>query len=335
VHRGDLRLASHKDAGGNTDGILGRHRSPQLAIVVPTRSWREISWWKTQQTKNSLNFPSTCLKVVDTRRGRNNNSPAAGRNYYTAISNVGQLLRNDSSDCINYYSDISCPAKVESMPSPFDVPVDEWKTPRFLLALLVTGISILAVTVLAAVIIVRRHDPDAPQNVLNSVLPLLGTWVGTILVYYFSKENFETATQSVTALAKQLTPQQMLQSTPVRAKMIPRSQMFVQKAPASNLKLTDVLNKLEQEKKGNRVPVLGDKDNPKHIVHRCLIDSYLTGLARSGKSTEEITAQTLQNMLDGNSDIKRIAESFAVEKTPPWRMARLPCPNSRIARTSL
>jgi hypothetical protein len=42
--------------------------SPQLAIVVPTRSWREISWWKTQQTKNSLNFASTCLKVVDTRR---------------------------------------------------------------------------------------------------------------------------------------------------------------------------------------------------------------------------------------------------------------------------
>lgn len=42
--------------------------SPQLAIVVPTRSWREISWWKTQQTKNSLNFASTCLKVIDTRR---------------------------------------------------------------------------------------------------------------------------------------------------------------------------------------------------------------------------------------------------------------------------
>src|SRR5215472_15206887 len=26
VHRGDLRLTSHKDAGRDTDGILGRHR---------------------------------------------------------------------------------------------------------------------------------------------------------------------------------------------------------------------------------------------------------------------------------------------------------------------
>jgi hypothetical protein len=201
-----------------------------------------------------------------------------------------------------------------SMRSPDDVPFSEWKTPRFLLALVVTGISILAVTVLAAVIIVRKHDPDAPQNVLNSVLPLLGTWVGTILAYYFSKENFEAATQSVTALAKQLTPQQLLQSTPVRTKMIPRAQMVVQKAPAANLKLTDALNKLEQEKKGNRVPVLGDKDEPKYIVHRSLIDSYLTSLARGGKSTQEITAQTLQNMLDGNADTKRMAESFAVVK---------------------
>ena len=46
----------------------GCYGSIALTIVVPRRSWREISWWKTQQTKNSLNFVSNCLKVVDTRR---------------------------------------------------------------------------------------------------------------------------------------------------------------------------------------------------------------------------------------------------------------------------
>ena len=50
---------------GKKRGCCG---SPQLEIVVPTRSWREISLRKTQQTQNSLNFASTCLKVVDTRR---------------------------------------------------------------------------------------------------------------------------------------------------------------------------------------------------------------------------------------------------------------------------
>ena len=42
--------------------------STTLAIAVAKRSWREISLWETQQMKNSLNFVTTCLKVVDTRR---------------------------------------------------------------------------------------------------------------------------------------------------------------------------------------------------------------------------------------------------------------------------
>src|SRR5260370_1565857 len=48
--------------------------STELPIVVARRSWRQISCGilgtLIQQTKNSLNFVSTCLKVVDTRRWR-------------------------------------------------------------------------------------------------------------------------------------------------------------------------------------------------------------------------------------------------------------------------
>ena len=46
----------------------GCYVSTTLAIVVARRSWREISLWKTQHSKNSLNFVSTCLRVVDARR---------------------------------------------------------------------------------------------------------------------------------------------------------------------------------------------------------------------------------------------------------------------------
>ena len=56
----------------------GRCGSTELPIVVATRSWREISCEKLgiliQQTKNSLNFVSTCLKVVDTRRNQRDGS---------------------------------------------------------------------------------------------------------------------------------------------------------------------------------------------------------------------------------------------------------------------
>jgi hypothetical protein len=33
--------------------------------------------------------------------------------------------------------------------------------------------------------------------IFNALLPLAGTWVGTVIAYYFSSKNFETANQSM------------------------------------------------------------------------------------------------------------------------------------------
>src|SRR5262249_1611345 len=85
----------------------------------------------------------------------------------------------------------------------------------------VTGISLLSITIIWK----SGNTEESAKTVLTSVLPLLGSWVGTILAFYFSKENFEAATRSVTELAKQITPQEKLQSTPVRDKMIRKNQM--------------------------------------------------------------------------------------------------------------
>ena len=38
------------------------------------------------------------------------------------------------------------------------------------------------------------------KELLGLLLPVIGTWVGTILVYYFSKENFKAATENVNRL---------------------------------------------------------------------------------------------------------------------------------------
>ena len=70
MNRSDLLLKKRKAPEKRQKrGCCG---STELPIVVARRSWREISRGKLgtliQQTKNSLNFVSTCLKVVDTRR---------------------------------------------------------------------------------------------------------------------------------------------------------------------------------------------------------------------------------------------------------------------------
>jgi hypothetical protein len=86
--------------------------------------------------------------------------------------------------------------------------INDWKSARTWLAIGLPVASLLAVTILSIVIINREDASDkgaAAQNVLHTVLPLVGTWVGTIIAFYFTKENFEAATRSVTDMARQLT----------------------------------------------------------------------------------------------------------------------------------
>jgi hypothetical protein len=194
----------------------------------------------------------------------------------------------------------------------------DWGSTRFWLAIGVTVISVIAVAILAGFIIHNSKDKaDAAasaQNVLSSVLPLLGTWVGTILAYYFSKENFEAATKSVTELARQLTPQEKLRSALAKDKMIPRSQMYFKLLPADKLTLVDILRDLEQAKKGNRIPILADKGEATYILHRSIIDKFLADSARSGTSASEIAALTVADLLR-NAKLETIARSFDTIKS--------------------
>jgi urease gamma subunit len=201
-----------------------------------------------------------------------------------------------------------------SMPDVNATPLSEWRSTRFWLAIGVTVLAVMAVTTLAFVVIHnakdRQDSATSAQNVLSSVLPLLGTWVGTILAYYFSKENFEAATKSVTELAKQITPQEKLKSALAKDKMIPRDQMFVESSPPDRLRLAEILDNLERVKKGNRVPILGEKAEARYILHRSIIDSFLSAAARSGKPPAEIMQQTVQNLLDQDPKMKVMAQSF-------------------------
>jgi hypothetical protein len=59
------------------------------------------------------------------------------------------------------------------------------------------GIIGISVTLLA---VSAKNDGELRQSsrlVFNALLPLLATWVGMVLAYYFSRKNFETASQSV------------------------------------------------------------------------------------------------------------------------------------------
>ena len=95
------------------------------------------------------------------------------------------------------------------------------------------GWSLCAIAVIAVVILgaaagvdLRKDKPDgkelmeAGKLLLSVLLPLFGTWVGTVLAFYFSKENFESANRATMALVRTATG--VLDTLKVAEKMIPR-----------------------------------------------------------------------------------------------------------------
>ena len=185
------------------------------------------------------------------------------------------------------------------------------------LAIGVVLISIVSVSLLAGFAIYLNKEPekraDTTEMIFVATLPLLGSWVGTVLAYYFSKENLEAATRSVGELSRQLTVREKLASALVNDKMIKKSSMFFKRLPANDIKITELLNEIEQVGKGLRVPILTTQDYPSLILHRSVIDRYLADKARTVKPLPDLDTLTIQNLLDDDSQLKKLAEtSFGV-----------------------
>src|SRR6266498_220803 len=180
-------------------------------------------------------------------------------------------------------------------------PVGQTQT-RIWLAFGITGISIVGVVILGATIIIVTDAgvTQRAQTVLNAVLPLLGTWVGTVLAYFFSRENFESASRSVERLT-QLTLQEKLESMPVTSAMTPRSKMLTVNDPRKEI-LLDVLAQLES-KRAKRLPVLDNNDYPQALVFREGIVDYLYRFKT--RTEDERKGLTVQNLLDERPDLNK------------------------------
>jgi hypothetical protein len=186
---------------------------------------------------------------------------------------------------------------------------------RFLLAIIVLGLSIAGVATLAGIILAKDGQLSTAQYVLTAVLPLLGTWVGTVLAY------FESASRSVREMAKQLTPMEKLESIAVKLKMIPRADMVLlnitSSKPLDEIRVVgDILDTLKQKGR-NRLPILDESDHPKYMIHRSMIDKYLARRTiEDGLSADELKQLRFKgDLLDKDEELRKLFEtSFATVK---------------------
>ncbi|MGE5468762.1 MAG: hypothetical protein ACM3Y9_15175 [Ignavibacteria bacterium] len=182
------------------------------------------------------------------------------------------------------------------------------------------SLAVLAVLGVAAIVATMWFsDAEARfghiKDILGILLPVLGTWVGTVLAFYFSRENFAAAAEHTRDLVSQLTPDQKLQGIPVTQAMIAMDAAdtvkLVLAKPEDQVRLkADILDTFLPEGARNRLPCVDATGKAKYVFHRSIIEGFIarTALEQPG---QDLTALTLKDLL-ASDRVQQIVTAFGV-----------------------
>jgi hypothetical protein len=180
-------------------------------------------------------------------------------------------------------------------------------------------VGILGLAAISAAVFVVEGSNDIAtkkfaliRDTFTMLLPVLGTWVGTVLAFYFSRENFAEAAKQTANLVKQLSPEQKLEQIPVVEAMISLEDMNTAKYTLSKsegeVKLwEDIVLGVFNKYNKNRLPILDSEGRVKYVIHRSIIDKFIAENAISGNG--DAKSLSLGNLI-ATDDYKQVASAF-------------------------
>jgi hypothetical protein len=177
---------------------------------------------------------------------------------------------------------------------------------RSRLAFSIVGLSMLGIIAVSIVLIFLADDqtrPEMSRLVFASVLPLFGTWVGTVLAFYFARENLQAATDSTVRLTQKDDPQ-----TPVSRVMI--AQSAIKKLEVADAAAADelVLSRIAEAMTNGsvkRMPVLLNAGSVVYVIHLSTLAAFADTLR---KDISELT-ETVSDLL-ANADLRKLIKAF-------------------------
>ena len=183
---------------------------------------------------------------------------------------------------------------------------------RNMIALIITGL-IVGVTVYIAIYIlynpVKNDDGSISVNfsfIGQTLLPLWGTWIGTVLAFYFGKANFEAATKSYQDVIKNMSPEEKIAKLLVKDVMLPIKDILYLDYDAESPKLINDILKYPQFEPYNRFAMFDKNKVVKYMIHRSTFYQFIylkyNELKSKGKTpdTDTLTLTDLLSCADEN-----------------------------------
>lgn len=179
------------------------------------------------------------------------------------------------------------------------------------LTLIVAGIVGITLVSAAAIWFAKSSErADTTMAVFSALLPVVGTWIGTVLAFYFAKENFQAASDATRATLKQAGT--FSEDTKVAEVMtlkgnISPSRTVADMEEAEGLVLSDLTREM-QDKGNHRVPVFTtSRGAPLLVIHQDHVNDYAQ---KNSTSVETLGAAPTVGKLREVPELKSAVENF-------------------------
>lgn len=125
---------------------------------------------------------------------------------------------------------------------------------------------------------------DVAKFVLATLLPVVAAWVGTVLAFYFGKENFEAATKSVKDMASVLTSKDKLTNTKVKVLGKAKQDFICYALKTADMVAAEneTLDSIEKAFANyERLPILLSNAAPYLVLHQSTLNDFLLAQKRA------------------------------------------------------
>lgn len=128
---------------------------------------------------------------------------------------------------------------------------------------------------------------SAIQSLFSTILPLIGTWMGAVIAYYFGKENFDAANKSVQSMVqKMVTSEDKLKSIKVSdpnvmialGNIYDNKDIRVKNDPNIMVE-KDLLGFFDVNKNIERLPIMDSNFVVRYILHKSLITDFMLNIS--------------------------------------------------------
>ena len=154
------------------------------------------------------------------------------------------------------------------------------KIGRYVVYWALTVVSILGIVAMLCVAFSSKDALTGIKDILSIILPVIAAWVGTVLAFYFSRENYVAAAENNAAVLG-LSMDQKLKTISVSDVMIridgDGADVLKTDSTEKDIKLkSELLDQQFLKYNRNRLPILNANGLVRYVIHRSIIDKFVS-----------------------------------------------------------